>query len=400
MSAKRKIPDRIQVGSVSLPFYPWTDKKTGRNYWRWSWKGSDGKWKYGTRADLDEAIESAREQARTIHNGTLDLSTLPPDRLALVKAFLDLDPTEADIDRLRSLKSGNCQTLAAAVKQWVTHKLAELHGEESRTLRGTRLWLEKLATHFGKRLPAAISTADLQSYIEGTTKNPKSRIEYRARVVTLWRFARVHELFDSAPAERLPSYRLPTAGSVDILSVDEASTLLQHVERRFLPWLVFSLFSGLRAEEIHPREGTDKPPMIWEWVKLDAGLIDLPATAAKVRKRRLVPITQTLRAWIVYLGKPTTGRICGRSPSREETTRLGELIGGWRRNVLRHSYGSYRAATTKDLAALAIEMGNSPSMIERHYREAVSKEDAAKYWALTPSEVFRKSKKSDLKSEG
>ena len=66
------------------------------------------------------------------------------------------------------------------------------------------------------------------------------------------------------------------------------------------------------------------------------------------------------------------------------------VVGGWRKNALRHSYGSYRAAQIKDLQALAIEMGTSYPMIEKHYREAVTPATAEAFWSLTPSEVFRK----------
>ena len=37
----------------------------------------------------------------------------------------------------------------------------------------------------------------------------------------------------------------------------------------------------------------------------------------------------------------------------------------WKANALRHSFISYRLAQTKDMAAVALEAGNSPTMIFR-----------------------------------
>ena len=54
----------------------------------------------------------------------------------------------------------------------------------------------------------------------------------------------------------------------------------------------------------------------------------------------------------------------------------------WVRNGLRHSFCSYRLAEVKDAARVALEAGNSPGMLFRHYRELVS-EDAAKAWFNT-----------------
>jgi hypothetical protein len=67
-----------------------------------------------------------------------------------------------------------------------------------------------------------------------------------------------------------------------------------------------------------------------------------------------------------------------------EDRERAELRKEWPSNALRHSFGSYHLAQFKDAAALALQMGNSPAMIFRHYRELVRPKDAAEYWALKP----------------
>ena len=57
---------------------------------------------------------------------------------------------------------------------------------------------------------------------------------------------------------------------------------------------------------------------------------------------------------------------------------------GWPHNVLRHSYISYRIAVVQNAAQVALEAGNSPTIIFKHYRELVTKEDAEKWFSLMP----------------
>jgi len=371
--------ERVKVGSVSLPFW---EHARG---WRWAWKDKDGKWCYGTRKDKAEAKEEARKQAREIHNGSLNLADLSPAQVDLVREFLALAPTVADLERLRQWRAESKTTLAAVVTQWAASKLAEMHGKETPHQRSERQWLEKCAKSFPG--PASAITAQkLRTYIETAHDNPKTRRDARMRLVAVWKFARVHQLFDSLEADKLPIYRPTVRGAVDVWSPADMRTMLAACPAEFLPWLCIAGFSGCRSEEIAPKKG--KPPLEWRHVGKD--YIEVPAATSKVRKRRLVPITDTLRAWLDSFGT-RSGVICPRLPSEHVCGSLGKHVGGWRKNALRHSYGSYRAASEKDLPALAIEMGTSTPMIEKHYREAVTAEAAEKWWALKPSELFRNS---------
>ena len=56
----------------------------------------------------------------------------------------------------------------------------------------------------------------------------------------------------------------------------------------------------------------------------------------------------------------------------------------WKANALRHSFISYRVALTKDIAAVALEAGNSPKMIFAHYRELCTEAEAAEWFSIRP----------------
>jgi hypothetical protein len=56
----------------------------------------------------------------------------------------------------------------------------------------------------------------------------------------------------------------------------------------------------------------------------------------------------------------------------------------WKHKALRHSFISYRVAQTQNVAQVALEAGNSPQMIFRHYRELVRPADAKMWFSLAP----------------
>ena len=51
---------------------------------------------------------------------------------------------------------------------------------------------------------------------------------------------------------------------------------------------------------------------------------------------------------------------------------------------MRHSFGSYWLAEFNDINALALQMGNSPVVVEKHYKRAVRPKDAHRFWAISP----------------
>ena len=48
-------------------------------------------------------------------------------------------------------------------------------------------------------------------------------------------------------------------------------------------------------------------------------------------------------------------------------------------------FGSYHLASFPDAATLALQMGNSPAMIFKHYRELVKLREAAAHWNIRPA---------------
>ena len=65
----------------------------------------------------------------------------------------------------------------------------------------------------------------------------------------------------------------------------------------------------------------------------------------------------------------------------------------WNHNALRHSFISYRVAKNKNVNEVAMEAGNSPGMIFKHYRELVTEKEADGWFGVTPDAVTALGKK-------
>jgi hypothetical protein len=113
-------------------------------------------------------------------------------------------------------------------------------------------------------------------------------------------------------------------------------------------------------------------------VDLERRHIEIRADQAKTASRRLVPVTDNLAAWLEPLERK--GRVIKSGEFIKEATALARALGiEWPRNVLRHSFISYRIAIVKCADQVALEAGNSPDIIFKHYRELATEAQAGEW---------------------
>ena len=189
------------------------------------------------------------------------------------------------------------------------------------------------------------------------------------------------------PVARIPSPKLRDR-QITVLKPEQAKKLLNGIHGRDRAYFALSLFSGLRANEL------DR--LVWDDLKLERGFIEVLGENAKSGSRRLIKIQSNLLAWLKPLVQSAEEPIF-RGDKYELMCRACAACGleEWPQNVCRHSFGSYHLAHFRDMNETAMQMGHtSTSMLFRHYREVVTVEDAARYWAIVPeskTEGYRKS---------
>jgi len=124
--------------------------------------------------------------------------------------------------------------------------------------------------------------------------------------------------------------------------------------------------------------------------EVKAGFIEVTAAKAKTRKRRAVQIQPNLAKWLAPFRAASGSVVRGNEDWFEEKRKhlASEAKLTWARNVLRHSAASYHLAGFGDENSTALQMGHSPQVLFDHYRELVTPDTAAEFWAIEPESTL------------
>jgi len=226
---------------------------------------------------------------------------------------------------------------------------------------------------------SAIAPDSVLRFFDNLSLSPRSHNNYALALRTFFRFAQRHgwlskEIDLLERMERRSEKRSP----VGIFTPGELARILDNASPALAPCLALGAFAGLRSAEILRLE--------WSDTQRHPGFIEVAAHKAKTATRRIVPVPDNLAKWLAIA--PRNGeRVWPHSKGhfiRETARAARESKLQWKCNGLRHSFISYRLAEIHDVNRVALEAGNSPQMIFRHYRELATPEQARTWFAIAP----------------
>ncbi len=239
--------------------------------------------------------------------------------------------------------------------------------------------LGRFAKSFGDRSVASITTKEIVGWLETLGVGAVTRNTFRRDVRTLFSFCIEHGYCSENPAASKATLAKEQNGKeIEVLTVERVKKLLAASSTDMLPYWSIGLFAGLRPSEIRKLQ--------WSDVDLGDALITVRST--KTGRKRFVKIQPNLANWLTP-HRRNEGKVVAPSNFRKSyaADKAAADLSDWPVNALRHSFGSYHVAQHNDIPALAVQMGNSPEIIERHYRKAVRPKEAHQYWSLTPDRV-------------
>jgi integrase len=290
-------------------------------------------------------------------------------------------------DAVRFYQSNRADLFAARTVAQVADEFVEslrCKGVSAIYVRSAKLHLKGFTAKIGGNI-ADVTVADVNRYLNGLTSlGPVSKNGIRRNIVTMFGFAKRQRYLHpdrKTAAEQSETFKAQET-EIEIFTPEEMGRLLLASHVRILPLVAIGGFAGIRSAEIKRLD--------WEDIKWDRGHIEIAGRKAKTAARRLVPLSDNLKAWLAPW-REATGPIV---PISDTPGALGDVAvkaripGGWRQNALRHSFISYRVAETGDVPRTALEAGNSPKMIFRHYREVVDGEASKAWFNIMPPEVW------------
>lgn len=233
--------------------------------------------------------------------------------------------------------------------------------------------LGRFVNSFHDTLVCNLTVAQVEAWIRSLDIGPVSRESYRRNVSVLLEFGRRRGYLRENPAADIKIRRRPE-GEVSILTPEELRNLLSTAAPEIVPYVAICAFAGLRPSEA--------ASLLWSDIHLDTMQIEVRARHSKTRRYRLVPIQPNLGEWLIRFRRDDGPVYYSRRKFREAYK--AARIGDWKMDILRHSYGTYRLPILKSADALALEMGNSPDVIFRHYRRPMNEVTASAYFDLRP----------------
>jgi integrase len=349
----------------------------------------------------------------------------PAERAAIAQAVETIRKAggrvEALADAAQSFASIQLTGAKKTVAEIVQEHLALLEKTaRPATVRDRRWNLEAFAKQYGGELAAAITPTMINAFTLEIPKRPTQAARWRS-VRALFNFAVAQGYMDEPPTERAKKIKQEIPDEISVLSPAEVQEVMRRalqMEPRLVPYLAIGIFAGLRPENELGR-------LDWDKINLKSRTITVTGKNAKTKKKRAVPISDNLAAWLetvpeaerageIYYYRRALRRVLGqeqaakaekRAELEAQAAREGRKLSGptpdetpapevlrWGQDIMRHTFGSYRQAVIKNINQLCEEMGNTPHIARAHYLDPPDEEAAAEFWAITPASVTESKK--------
>lgn len=362
---------------------------------------ADGKRQRQMRRDFDDAFALAKDVVLKMAAGAHNVLTLDGcERFVYERALgfaatagLELDTLVARAVEAAKIIGGFDRLIDAArlfeaqhrgvVSKTVAEVVAELI-ENRRSSNASELYLRDLRVRLEKRFASAfkvpissITTADLQHFIDTLDGKPRTKKNFLTTIGTLFGFAKNKSYVpENHPGISKVEFKSNERADIKIFSVTEMETLLKCARPEIIPVLAIGAFAGLRSEEIKRLQ--------WNAVHFAEGYIEVGANIAKKGQRRIVTISSNLSQWLLPY-RQATGPVYPFSNLAGQFAKLSKAANiPWLKNGLRHSFISHRVAVTDSLDKVAIEAGNSATIIRSHYLRMVTADQGQRWFAITP----------------
>jgi integrase len=387
----------VKHGSAAVPIYKGNVRGTKRFTVAFYRNGQRERRTFGT---LDEARDEARTVALNIQRGMAsDNDMRPQDREAFQVACAMIEPfgiplvtaveeyarcrrklgetplmtsVEEFVRRARGFTAG--VLVPRLVEDFIALKVQDRMS--SVYLKGLRSILRM----FAKASPgeiAKVTTQEVDAWLRSGDHSAVTRNNRLKCVKLLFSHARQCGFLPRGEPTAAEGIKRQKHADTDvgIFKPEQMEQLLRAAPVRLIPVLAIGGFAGLRGAEIARLD--------WSAVDLNRRIIELRAGQAKTASRRIVPISDNLAAWLSPLQRQ--GPVVPEKIVFVKLPTLAKSLGiQWPHNALRHSYISYRIAVVQSAAQVALEAGNSPTIIFKHYRELVTKDEADKWFGVMP----------------
>jgi integrase len=222
--------------------------------------------------------------------------------------------------------------------------------------------LGELARHVGASKTLAFHTTRTVQLWLSETKNARHKA---TRLKTFYLWAK-----DNHHMVEVPKLNLPKVSTKDthlgFLTIPECASLIQACPLELQGHLWLRLCMGLRVAEAGRVEDLEERD----------GFLIVGAKAAKTRTRRVIELLPGHVGWWLKVRPLKSLR------ERFEALRSEAGLTHWPNNAMRHTAASHWLNYYQDEGRAALHLGNSPTMLHRHYKALVTRAESKKFFEL------------------
>jgi integrase len=325
--------------------------------------------------------DDAREYGRAKH--VVKRFDLPLD--AVANEYADARKLLDRVPLIEAARFYEKHNLRAIKRKAAADAMAEMIAAKER--KGvSEVYLADLRYRFGVFRQAfhcdvnAIGPDDVAAWFEHLRLSSRSHNNFLRTLRTFFRFAQRHGWLSKEVdlLERVEK-RSEKPTPVEIFTSKQLAEIFGNASPEIAPCIALSAFAGLRSAEILRLE--------WSDIERRPGFIEVAAHKAKTATRRIVPITENLALWLAIAPRDGS-HVWPHTKDRFFKTMIRAARNAkikWKQNALRHSWISYRLAEIQDVNRVALEAGNSPQVIFRHYRELATPVQAGTWFSIKPA---------------
>jgi integrase len=236
----------------------------------------------------------------------------------------------------------------------------------------------------------AVTKQELEAYL--AQYSAQNYINHRAALSNLFGYALKVGAVAENPLSTIEKPRIRRARPA-ILSMEEFTALFNRArsQERFdvLSWLVLGGLVGLRPSEVLRLE--------WAGIQFQTREIRIEPGWTKTHRARVIPLQPSALDWLRLIAAHApekTGQVMPSESTwnnrwrrwrQDKDAPLPLVWWNGKDDVLRHSYGTYRAAILRNAHNLAEEMGNSVAIVRTCYDAVVSPSVAKLWWKIQPA---------------
>ena len=337
---------------------------------------------HSVRADIINAFTRAKDDGFNLVSAVEHYSVLGRDKTFLKKCTLGEAIGDFSVDRrFKKHRNGG-----ATPSGFLAAKLRK--GCTQRSLFSLRSVTHNFRDYLGADTQVANITPEMiESWLDaggvkedGSWEN-STKEGYNRQIKNLFNWMIKRDYVKENPASKIEDIILGEY-EPQILSVDQVVRFLEITRQEnsaLLSPAALNLFCGIRPSEVRRMTQAN--------ISIADKEVELKGRQTKTRRKRYVEMSDNCIAWM---------KLGAELPIVNQNHQWDTLMvkvkaelgyDKWPHDCLRHSFCSYYLAHHENAAKTALQAGHTESILFRHYRKLVKKEQAEKFWNIFPEKL-------------